>query len=176
MKSPIVVIALSFSLAANPLRLLAEDAPAPISTPGSSADNASAEESWRKELRDARRSQSRAKTTGVVTTVVGLGLLLAGNVRAQSSDDVDGCSRSGSDITCNSQAAADESNQRLDQGRAIMVGGLVAGLTGLAFLVSGSRKNNKIEEIEGEGRQNGYQLSLAPVGTDGLEMRLSRNF
>lgn len=141
------------------------------------SSSASAEEAWRTELREAREGQTRMRNAGIITGLAGAGLILAGNFRAGSAQNVDGCERDGAfKVLCETEDSKNEAQDRIDEGRGILIAGLATGALALGFLVTASRRRGNVEELERTGRQQGYKLSLAPTKTDGLEIRLSRSF
>jgi len=132
---------------------------------------------WRQDVQDAKNARTGFLVAGGVTGVAGIGLILAGNIKASSAGDVDGCSRDGVfNVTCNTQAQVDEAQGRIDDGKGLMIVGLVAALVGGAFLWGGSSQTSKIDDLERKGRQQGFKLTLNQTRSKGLRLALAKSF
>lgn len=154
------------------------DETAIVAEPGDAppAHETVSEQKWLQELKDARKSQSRMTTTGIIGSFAAIGLIVAGTVRTNSSEDIEGCERDGSKVRCITPSARDQAQDRIDQGQGIMAAGLVTGLVGLGFLIGGAQKGKKVDELERTGRRLGYKMSFAPEGKDGVQVIISRAF
>lgn len=140
-------------------------------------DLSDAQAQWREDLKKAKDARAGMYTVGAVTGVAGVALMVVGNVKAASAGDVDGCTRDGLfNVTCFDQQSYNEAQSRLDDGRKLFVVGLISGLVGAGFIVGGSRKNEKVDELERVGRREGYTLSVAPTERGGVQMTLSKAF
>ncbi|MBK8575430.1 MAG: hypothetical protein IPN90_07070 [Elusimicrobia bacterium] len=69
--------------------------------------------------------------SGGILGIGGAITMVAGNLKAQSAEDVEGCTREGLfTVTCRDQQSTDQAQDRIDSGKQIAVVGLVAALVG----------------------------------------------
>lgn len=139
-------------------------------------DAAKDELRWRERLRDAKDTRNGLYIAGGSIGMLGVGFLVAGNLKAAKAEDVQGCSREGwFDIECDTQQGVDEAQAHIDDAKKISNVGLVTGLIGVGLLVWGARKSDDVVHLKREGVRKGYTVSVEPR-PDGARLTVARSF
>lgn len=121
----------------------------------------SSEIKWKQDYTNAKSARTGFYVAGGLTGVAGIGLMVAGNIKASTAEDVDGCQRDGLfTVTCQNQSQVNEAQSRIDDGRKLIVTGVIIAAIGGGLLWGGSQQTKKIDDLEIEGRRKGYKLSL----------------
>lgn len=174
----ILSLVLAMALVLSPLRLEADDVgERPTTLISQQTDSRTPELKWRQYLQRAKESRSGLIVVGAIAGFAGAGLAIAGNLKAASAEDVQGCSRDGLfTVTCSDENSLNEAQGRIDDGRRLAVIGLISGVVAVGFLVGGARQSRKIDDLERRGRREGYKLSLDSNQDGGIQMLVSKSF
>ncbi len=137
----------------------------------------SAEEAkWRRNMDEAAFWRNALVGGGFAGVGVGAAFFVSGLSQNLSAGDVPGCVRDGDSVTCNTPAARDEAQRRIDEGRSKAAAGYALGLAGAAAVVGGLMSHNRLRRLTEEGKKKGFTLALTGNGPDRLDMTLAYQF
>jgi hypothetical protein len=174
------LLALSAVLLSRPCR--AQDMPlmAPAVTPPAASNPApdpAEQEKWRKRIGELRGQRDVSYGLGAVGTVGGVVLVAAGYSKLNDAESVPGCERTDMfTITCTSQQATDQANEKLDKGRQSLLLGVLALTAGVVGICLGADRDTQAKRMEKRGKEKGFTLGLSIQEDKSVLLALNRRF
>ncbi|MBK8575463.1 MAG: hypothetical protein IPN90_07250 [Elusimicrobia bacterium] len=171
-----VMVTLAVSLIVGPYGAYADETEPVVVTPKTSQPLPT-ELKWRQDLENAKKTKKGLMVSGSIIGVVGVGTMVAGNLKTMSAQNVDGCEADGLfNVVCDDQKSLDEAQDKIDSGKQIMIVGLVVALVGGGLLWGGSQKSSEIDDLERQGRKNGYKLSMDQTKGGRVRLLMVKSF